>query len=695
MTATEGGWRRPFAASAVGIGLLVSLGAIGVALAEGSAVVEATGGVWWIMGPAFLLCGGLIAMPRPRHPIGWLFIVVGFGSALSALLATAALLPTELAIADAWLFALSDTVSTVTTVPLFLALFLFPDGRPVSPRWGRAAWLTAPVAVVGGLAALFLGGWGGDPLQAAMPSPLRDRLGSAGEILSGLFFPMLGVVVILGCASLIVRYRKSRGETRKQLQWIALAAAVLVGVFVTQWVLTGGVNVETGSLSAVAVAVSFVLVPAAAAVAVLRYRLYDIDLVINRAVVVAMLGAFITAVYVGIVAGVGTVVGTRGERDLVLSIIATAVVAVVFQPVRRRVQHLANRLVYGERATPYEVLSRFSRRSTQASSDVLDDVAELLAEGTGAVRAVIRTRVGDELVPDAVWPAEDHGAVARLGLDDEAPAGSLAVPVEHDGELLGMVSITKPAGQPTIDADRELLRRIAGGLGILLRNRRLTADLERRVADLQRSRRRLVATQDETRRKLERDLHDGPQQQLVGLKVEVGLLQRRADALAATNTSELLAQLAGDADAAIDAVRDVARGVYPPLLAEEGIAGAVAAQARKLPIPVTVQAPGLGRHSPDLESAVYFCILEALTNTVKYAEARSAVVTVSEEDTGQLHVTVTDDGVGFDPASATGSGLANIADRVDALDGHVDVRSGPGRGTTIELRVPTAPVVPA
>jgi len=441
------------------------------------------------------------------------------------------------------------------------------------------------------------------------------------------------------------------------------------------------------------------VIPLAIAVAVLKYHLYDIDVVINRALVYGLLAAFITAVYVAIVVGIGTLVGSGGQPNLALSIVATAVVAVGFQPVRERVQKLANRLVYGKRATPYEVLSRFAENvaETYAGEEVLSRMAQVLADGTGAVRAEVWLRSGDFVRPAAVHPdgvpVEEPVPVREQEMP-ELPEADRVVPVRHQGELLGALAVTKRQGESLTPIEENLLTDLALQAGLVLKNVGLTADLLLRLDDLRASRQRLVAAQDTERRRLERNLHDGAQQNLVAIKVKLGL----AEMFAASDPQKaqaLITEITADAGEALETLRDLARGIYPPLLADQGLATALSAQARKALLPVQVEAEDIGRYSQDIEAAVYFCCLEAVQNVAKYAQATT--VTIRLKRAGEdLQFTVSDDGQGFDSAiTVRGSGLQNMADRLAALGGDLDVSSKPGEGTTVTGVVPAAVLQPA
>jgi signal transduction histidine kinase len=239
-----------------------------------------------------------------------------------------------------------------------------------------------------------------------------------------------------------------------------------------------------------------------------------------------------------------------------------------------------------------------------------------------------------------------------------------------------------------VPTEDKLLEDLAAQAGLVLRNARLTAELQANVEELRASRRRLVEAQDEERRKIERNLHDGAQQQLVALTVQLGLLERVAD------DPERVRTMAGALQSALrdalDDLRDLARGIYPPLLADKGLAEALSSQARKAAVPTSVEPDGVGRYPQEVEAAVYFCALEALQNVAKYAEASRAVIRLAERD-GWLTFEVDDDGRGFDPsATPSGSGLQGMADRLDALGGTIETDSAPGRGTVVRGRLRVA-----
>jgi signal transduction histidine kinase len=246
--------------------------------------------------------------------------------------------------------------------------------------------------------------------------------------------------------------------------------------------------------------------------------------------------------------------------------------------------------------------------------------------------------------------------------------------------LLGAVSIEKKPGEPLTPTERKLVSDPGSQAGLVRRNVAL-------IADLRASRQRLVAAQDDQRRKLERNLHDGAQQQLVALAVKLRLAESLAERDPSA-TKTMLTDLRTETGEALESLRDLARGIYPTLLADKGLAAALESQARKGSVPTEVRSEGIGRYPPDVESAVYFCALEALNNVAKYAGATRAEVRLAQAD-GELTFEVSDDGDGFDPVqTGYGTGLQGMADRLDAIGGTLKVHSQPGKGAQVTGRVP-------
>ncbi|MEP7060696.1 MAG: GAF domain-containing protein, partial [Actinomycetota bacterium] len=426
--------------------------------------------------------GGLVASRRPRNPIGWLFLVIALGTGWEGLLNQIVVRGLVTGASPAgWVrwAAGGIQVGTIALVALVLVLFLFPDGRPLNTRWKVILWISSVAS-----SAFFFG-------VMVDPTPMRlapglPRVQSAfgvevfkGMANSPLFFVII-LSLLLGMISLVLRLRRSRGEERQQMKWFVYATSLSVGTVILAIPVSGPAPGLGNLMFSGAFSFGFALgLPSAAAVAILRYGLYEIDVVINKTIVYLTLAAFITLVYVGIVVGIGAAAGASGNRFL--PIVAAAVIAVAFQPARDRSRAFANRLVYGKRASPYEVLSEFAGRigGSYSLEDVLPRTARLLAEGTGADRADVWLKAGPELVTAGSWPTTNRieRAPAFEADAEHVPGASKTVGVRHQGELLGALSIHKAANDPVTPAEEKLLEDVASQAGLVLRNVGLIQDL--------------------------------------------------------------------------------------------------------------------------------------------------------------------------------------------------------------------------
>jgi signal transduction histidine kinase len=639
----------------------------------------------------YTIVGVFLASRRPANVVCWLLLVIGFGMslflladeyAIRSLLVAPGSLPAGVLVA--WANRGLWTLVWFTLLPLTVALF--PTGRPLSRFWW-GGWAPAGAGLVLALGAFFTPG----PLTGA----IRQSLDLHVENPVGIAFftpmhllrtPLFLVPFLIAGIAVLARWRAARADERQQLKWLTTAAA-LVPVFLAASLFI--VNVPTISepakivVAVVAFGPIWIGIPSAIAIAILRYRLYEIDVVINRALVYGALAVFITAIYIGIVVGIGRLVGSGNRPNIALSIVATAVVAVAFQPAKRRLETLANRLVYGYRATPYEVLTQFSHRvaSAYADDEVLPRLARVLGEGTGATRASVWIQRARESVAAATWP--ETAAPLAVGEADRVAE------VRHLGETLGALAVRKRAGEPFTPVEEKLLDDLAAQAGQVLQNVRLTAELQARLdeisnqaLELRASRQRIVAVQDAERRRLERNIHDGAQQHLVALAVKLRLaamLARRDPEKARRSLRELETQTAD----ARQTLRDLAQGIYPPALRKGGLVEALRTHAE-------VTAEGIERYHPEIEAGVYFSCLEALQNATKYAKASHVRVDLRQRN-GTLRFKVIDDGVGFDlEATALGTGVQNMKDRVASLGGRLTLESHPGKGTTVEGLLPLA-----
>ena len=414
----------------------------------------------------------------------------------------------------------------------------------------------------------------------------------------------------------------------------------------------------------------------------------------STALVLGGLAGFVLLVYAVLVVGGGVLLGRTGSADVALSVLATAVVALSFDRVQSRLETFSSRLLHGGAASPYDVLRGFSETASgrYAAEELPERMARLLAEGTGAAWSEVWLVVGDRPRLAATWTP---GAVApgadRLGPGNDA--GRRSLDVRHGEELLGVLVVQEHPYVPMSSVEERLFAGLAAQAGLVLRGAQLRAELEQRAEELSAraeelkgSRQRLVDDQDAARRSLERDIHDGAQQHLVALAVNLRLAQTLADRSPDRAAELLAAQQRASVDAIETLVR-LSRGIYPPLLTGGGLALALEAAIDVSPVPVKLDAEGIGRYPARLEAAAYFCCLEALQNATKHAGATRIRICL-RHDGDELVLTVEDDGTGFDTASSlSGSGLSNMRDRMEALDGTLLVTSS-DRGTRIRAALP-------
>ena len=497
---------------------------------------------------------------------------------------------------------------------------------------------------------------------------------------------------------------------------VVLTAAVVLGASVLHLLVDWPGRIAPVALGAL------VLVPIAAVAGSITPVAAMADRVLVQVLSAAGFAIVVSAIYVVVVLGLGKApTGTTDRQVLGLSMVAAAAAALGYVPARERLMALATAFVYGAREAPDAVLRTFGSRMTRAIAldELLLQLVESLRKTLALASAEIYTGAGEVLelavcVPDGVRAPivvtdRERAVVAGAGVSGNAWAsvwlptvldgragGPLRVaPISHGGELLGLIVVVRGAGSSAFTPEDDLmLTELARQVGLALHNARLdtalqtTLDELRRQADeLRASRARIVASGDAERRRVERNLHDGAQQHLVALAVNLRLARDivKEDPAAAV---AMLDELAGSVQETIQELRDLAHGIYPPLLVDSGLAEALRAAANRSPLDVAVTARDVGRYPAEVEAAVYFCCLEALQNAAKYAVGASVAVRMWE-DAGGLLFTVTDDGPGFDPVAARrGHGFVNMADRLGAIGGSVRWDSAPGSGTVVRGSVP-------
>jgi signal transduction histidine kinase len=666
-----------------------------------TAVVDVVGPISFVV--VFSVLTGFILSRRPRSPLGWAFAATAVllastlfmqEYAVRALLTSPGSLPAgELA---AWISNWSGAWTGPLIIPLALAILSFPDGRLPGWPWRLAVALAALIG-----AGTLLGSLGqvwplGLPLRdGVVPVTMPPALWDVGFALPGWPLQALGwanVVLIPAIAvPILLRARRARGDERHQLRWLAYGVAIgavtwVVGFVgddrVSPWALDTNAQVISRWSQLAGLLTVFFVMPAAIAIAIFKYRLYDIDVVISRTLLFGGLAGFITLTYVAVVFGVGSMIQAGAGFDPLLALAATGIVAIAFQPLRERMSRLANRLVYGERRTPYEVLSGFGSRAamTYSADEVLPQLAGLLREATGAERADAWLRVGGEIRRAAVDPPSAH--VPPIPVEDERlpalPDVDSSVPVRDRGVLVGALAITKRRGERVTHAETKLLDDLASQTSLVLRNIRL-------VEELRASRERIVRAQDEERRRVERNLHDGAQQRLVALSLLIGRARAAGNGSRGVS-AQLLATAEDELRTALGELRELAHGIHPTVLVTGGLEPALHSLVGRSPVPVEVDISLDGRPSEPAESAAYYIVSEALANVAKHASARRAHVSISRAK-GTLMVEVSDDGVGGAQTIA-GGGLQGLEDRTAAIGGVLSIVSQAGGGTLLRASIP-------
>lgn len=609
---------------------------------------------------AFTVAGAFVVGRRPRHPVGWLLVGFGLAEGLVQLSLAwsrhAFLEPDGGWPAGEWA---GWVYSWAWALPSFLPVFVlltFPDGLLPGRAWRRVARLGA-----GALAVLVVGSSLYPTLfedQDGWPAGVDNPLGLQGataalDLVTSAALLALAVTAIASLVSIVLRFRRAGDEDRSRLRLALLAGAVVA--------LTAVVPVPPLAFVAALAAFAVVLV-----VTILRHGLYGVQAVVSRSLVYLALAGLTTAVYLGLVALVGAVAG--GSRGgLPVAIAATALAAVAFQPLRSRVERRVRRFVFGARAEPQRLLADAGARlaATVDLDDIPWEVGRLLVDGLGAAAAEVESSSADQAVIAGDRAVTSGTPVAEL-------------PVRHAGRPVATIRVWVPADRWG-EAERSLAAELAARAGPALANVALAAELRA-------SRRRLVEAQDTERRRIERDLHDGAQQHLAAVAAQLGLARQLVpdDAAIAAALDRSVTLL----DHATDSLRSLARGIYPSVLADRGVAAALRADADGAPWPFRVEyATDGGRAESAVEAAVYFACKEALQNVARHADASEVRVTV-EADDGDLRFEIADDGRGFPPDRARGQGLTNIADRIGALGGEVRISSTPGAGTVVAGRVP-------
>lgn len=667
--AGSGSWRAWVAWLVCGLSVLFGVSfLVFLLLNRGHSQVE-TYDYWGasaVMAIVFPIVGALIVTYSRAATLGWVFCGVGFFTgagdfANEYATYTLTVEPGSLA-AGAWAAWVGSFASDIGFLSFALVPLLFPDGHAATRRLRPVVWIAAGAIVAAGVSRAFMPGV--LDLQPSVQNPVG--ISGAGGVLSPLgevAFAVAGLSLFAGIAGLIVRYRAARSAQRQQIKWFTYAVALMPFGLVANTIfpdlawLIGGVNLA--------------LIPIAVGIAVLKYGLYDIDFVINRTVVYGTLTIGVAGLYVLVVGGIGALLQVRS--NLLISILAAGLVAVLFQPVRDRLQGVVNQMIYGERDDPYGVLSRLSQRlrATISPDAVLMTIVETVS---GALK----------LPYAAIDLKREHGGfetVAQFG--HLAPGEPMILPLAYGSETIGQLVLSPRASGETFSAaDRRILDDVA-------RHAEAAVHAVRLTDDLQRSRERLVSVREEERRRLRRDLHDGLGPQLATLTLKLDAA-RNMLATQPAAADALLVELKAQAQTAIGDIRRVVYELRPPSLDELGLVPAIREQATSYSqngLTVLVEAP---ERLPPLPAAVevaaYRIAQEALTNVSRHAEATTCRIRFCLGDA--LNLEIADDGIGMPINPRAGVGLGSMRERAAELGGTCTVEPLRTGGTRVLARLP-------
>jgi two-component system, NarL family, sensor kinase len=587
-----------------------------------------------------IVVGAFVLRAHPRHPVGWLLVAHGLFVALTFAAGSQNDVVDQLS-AGAWVFLFLGPV---------LITYLLPDGHAASPfwrRWVKGGFVGVVAFVVGaaGDRSGFRESHGGaEPPLAWLPEPLSDALGAVGLLLVTL--------LIFGSVFAVrARLRRASGDERLQLLWLVWGALTVPIALLTGWVshfllddqAVGAFNVTLG-LAAVAL-------PMTIGIAILRYRLFDIQVVLSRSLTYLLLVIAVVGVYALLLLATDRFFGSSTAGGL----LAVGVVAVAIHPAYAWVRVRIERWVYGYRSAPHEALRLLADRAEAA------DPERLIASITETVAEALRV--------DRVW----------VSTEDSPSSPPVRVPLVHRGERVGDLAVAVPNGRQLSSADIALLRDLARYVAVLVRS-------EQQAAELRASRSRIVGGREEERKRLRRDLHDGVGPSLAAIVLKLNAAESRRDEL---ERNELLAEIRDEVRAAIGEVRRLVDDLRPPAIDEVGLLAAIRQRAAALTGDVIFEVAGPDDLPPlpaAVEVAAYRIASEAMTNVARHAEASRARVAVSVD--GAFELTVTDNGRGTDRSTHRGVGWTSMRERAAELGGSCTITSRAEGGLVVRAVLP-------
>lgn len=621
--------------------------------------------------------GVVLLVRRPRDRTAQLLAVAMVGTAATFNHQSHNVLNLSL-IGDQYL--LHEVFHLASGLAYMYAVIVFPDGRlvPSWPAWSGRWALRALYAYVTLLVTALV-------LYAASESHPGQPFFT---ILFGLLVPLAGF------AAQSQRLRRITDPVARQqsrlLRW-ALAPMLAGGIGYLG--LTAALGPDVEEFGPAIFPALFAIIPVALVVGILRYRLWEIDVIISKALLSLGLAGFIGAVYVGVVVVLGSAIGTAGTTTG-LQIAATAIAALAFEPVRDRLQRSANRLVYGERATPYEIMADFGRQVSGVLSvdEILPGIAQATGRGIGASATRVTLLFPDGRTRSASWP---------LGTGDLTYTRTVSV--NHGGQIVGEIAVAKVPHENLTVTEDELLAALAAEAGLAFHNMRLALELQNRLeeisvqaAELRASRQRIVTAREGLRQRLVETIHDRVEARLEVIEATLDEVERHLEADPRTALVQLDA-LSTEAGIALDSLRDLARGIFPPLLADQGVLSALEAHAAKARLSLRVDVDGLlagQRFDTQAEASIFFCLVEALHDVEREANGATTVVRLAASD-GRLSFSVGHDGPGAEIAGAISAApdAEGMRDRVEAVGGEMEVASN-GRQLVVSGWVPARTVEP-
>jgi signal transduction histidine kinase len=677
---------------------LVVLGAVAAVAYPALDLATGRGPQWhWLHNEStpllFFLIGAYVFVRRPDHLVARRLLLAGVSVILAASLGQLLSVAYVKAGLQPWFWfagALDQAAQGGFLASLLAVFAVYPDGwyQRGYERWMVRVAALLPV-VLAVLQLLTLSSlpvnpffvWAAPPIPSPLHIEAISPLGAAVSVLSNAELTM----IVIGAVLLVMRYRRFDAERRLQARWplFSLLFVIPFGMGPVGFLVGLAGFFPMGPNNGAAAEVALPTLPLALAIGLLRPHLLDLERVIRKSVVYGVLWLLIGFGYMALAAFVGVATTKRYEVGVV--VLVTILATIAFQPVRAFVERLASRLVYGERLSGYQAVSRLGSGLEAAAPE----------QAAAMVAAIVRQAL------DAKWArvviAGARPTIAADGLSDGSAAeATLAAQLVSGEEVVGRVECGPRSEGRYRPRDEELLVTLTRHAAVAIRNAALAAELADRLeqinlqaTELHASRARIVRAEETGRRRLERDIHDGVQQELVALLAKIRLARNQVGR-DPSSVGTLLEELQEETKLALSDLRDLAQGIHPTVLSDRGLVEAIEDRVSRMPASVTVEVADEvrnARFTQAVEGAAYFTVCEGLANAMKHASAQRLTVRLDTQES-ELCLDISDDGAGFDAQRVSRSGLKGLEDRIEALGGRLQVTSAPGHGTRLLARLP-------